>query len=121
MASTSEQTEQVLQHHLQAFDQGDVDAILSDYAPDAVLLTPKGPKQGYEQIRPVLEWLLANILTPDSQFQMIQQLVEDEIAYIVWAAESPLYRVPLATDTYLVREGKIVVQTFTAKVEEKRS
>ncbi len=36
MASISEQTEQVLQHHLQAFDQGDVDAILSDYAPDAV-------------------------------------------------------------------------------------
>lgn len=119
MASTSEQTEQVLEHHLHAFDSGDVDAILSDYAPDAVLLTPEGPKQGHEQIRPVLEWLLNNVFVPDCHFQMIQQLVEGEIAYIVWAAESPEYRVPLASDTYLVRGGKIILQTFVAKVEKK--
>ena len=89
MPSTSEQTEQVLKHHLEAFDQADMDAVMSDYTQDAVLLTPKGPKQGHAEIREVLEWLLANVFTPDSQFMMIQQSVEGEIAFIVWAAESP--------------------------------
>ena len=120
MLSASEETEQVLQHHLQAFDQGDMDGVMSDYAENAVLLTPKGPKQGHAEIREVLEWMARSIFTPDCKFQMIQQLVEDEIAFIVWAAESHQCRIPLATDTFLVRNGKIVIQTFAAKVEEKQ-
>ena len=56
---------------------------------------------------------------PGSSFSMLQQLVEGEIAYIVWSAESQRYRVPLATDTYLIRDGKIVTQTFAAKLEPK--
>jgi len=50
---------------------------------------------------------------------MVQQLVEGEIAYIVWSAESQRYRIPLATDTYVIRDGKIVAQTFAARLEPK--
>jgi ketosteroid isomerase-like protein len=119
MSSSNEQTRQVLEHHMTAVDDGKIDAILSDYAEDAVLLTPKGARRGHAEIRPVLEWLLANIFTKGANFTMIQEAVEGEIAYIVWSAESERYRVPLATDTYLVRDGKIVVQTFAAKPEAK--
>ncbi len=111
-------TEQVLLHHLEAFDKG-VDAILADYAPDCVLLTAKGPLRGHEQIRTVFQWLLDNVFTAGSSFKMIRQLVEGEIAYIVWSAESEKYRIPLASDTYLIRDGKIAIQTFAAKVEPK--
>jgi len=114
----AKQTERVLAHHLEAFESG-VDAILADYAEDAVLLTDKGPLRGRDQIRPIFEWLLADIFTPDSTFTMINQQIEGEIAYIVWSAESPRYRVPLATDTYLIRDSKIVIQTLTAKIEHK--
>jgi hypothetical protein len=38
------------------------------------------------------------------------QAIEGEIAYLTWSAE-PFVR--LATDTLLVRDGKIVAQTFT--------
>ncbi len=117
--SESEQTQRVLAHHLQAFDAGDLDAVLSDYAADAVVLTSDGPRGGHDQIRSLLQWLAENIFTPDCQFRMIQQLVEGPIAYIVWAAESSGYRVPLACDTLLVRDGKIIIQTFAAQVERK--
>ncbi len=112
------ETEKVLAHHLEAFESG-IDAILADYAEDAVLLTDKGALCGRDQIRPIFEWLLADIFTPDSTFTMISQQIEGEIAYIVWSAESPRYRIALATDTYLIRDGKIVIQTFTAKIEPK--
>jgi ketosteroid isomerase-like protein len=117
--SNSEQTRQVLEHHMTAVDAGDIDGILSDYAEDAVLLTSKGARRSHGQIREVFEWLLANVFTPGSTFTMVQQLVEGEIAYIVWSAESERYRIPLATDTYVIRDGKIVAQTFAARLEPK--
>jgi ketosteroid isomerase-like protein len=117
--SASEQTAQVLERHMTAVDSGDIDAILVDYVEDAVLLTSKGARRGHGQIKEVFEWLLANVFTAESSFTMIQQLIEGEIAYIVWSAESQRYCVPLATDTYLIRDGKIVTQTLAAKVEPK--
>ena len=117
-SSIAEQTEKVLLHHLESVESG-IDAILADYADDAVLLTAKGALHGHSQIRPVFEWLIANVFTPASTFTMVKQLVEGEVAYIVWSAESERYRVPFATDTYLIRNGKIVIQTFAAKVEKR--
>ena len=50
---------------------------------------------------------------------MIRQEVEGDIAFIVWSVESKRVRIPLATDTYLVYDGKIAVQTYAAMVERK--
>ena len=38
----TEQTGKILLHHWQAFGAGDVEAIMTDYADDAVLITPEG-------------------------------------------------------------------------------
>jgi ketosteroid isomerase-like protein len=112
-------TEAVLNLHLEAFDSGNVETLLSDYAPDAILLTPTGALHGHTQIRPVLQSLLDDIFQSATQFTMLQQIVEGEVAYIAWSAESTRYRVPLGTDTYLVRNGQIVVQTYAAQMEAK--
>ena len=37
-----------------------------------------------------------------------KQVVEGEIAYILWSGSSPHYKAPLATDTFVMRDGKIV-------------
>jgi hypothetical protein len=106
-------TQEVLDHHLMAFDAGDVDMILSDYAPDAVMMTPEGAVRGHEQIRPVLQRLLDDVFGCCTSFEMIRQVVEGEVAYIAWTAVSHKFEVPLATDTYIIKGGKIVVQTFS--------
>jgi hypothetical protein len=41
------------------------------------------------------------------------------VAYIVWKAESDTFTFHLATDTLVVKEGKIHVQTFAAHMEKK--
>jgi len=46
-------------------------------------------------------------------FELLRRDVEGEVAYIVWKAE---LGVLLATDTFLVRDGKIKVQTFAASL-----
>jgi ketosteroid isomerase-like protein len=115
MASTKD----VLDNHLRAFDQGDLNGVLSDYAPDAVFFTKDGTFIGVDAIRPLFEALIAEFGKPGATFNMKQQLVEGDYAYILWTAETADNLYELATDTVVVREGKIVAQSFTAKVTPK--
>ena len=107
----------VLKHHLAAFDGGDMDAILSDYAKDAVLMTPEGSFRGHSQIKPVFRRLLDDVFSTCSKFTMIRQMVRGNLAYIVWSAESKKVKVTLGTDTYVIQFGKIVAQTFAAEIK----
>jgi ketosteroid isomerase-like protein len=112
MASTKD----VLDHHLKCFDEGDLEGILSDYAPGAVLFTADGPLKGTDAIRPLFQALVAEFGKPGATFRMKQQFVEGECAYILWTAETADNVYEVATDTFVVRDGKIVAQSFTGKV-----
>jgi ketosteroid isomerase-like protein len=115
MASTKD----VLDHHLKAFDQGDLNGVLSDYAPDAIFFTKDGALKGVDAIRPLFEALIAEFGKLGATFKMKQQVVEGDYAYILWTAETADNIYELATDTFVVREGKIVAQSFTGKVTPK--
>jgi hypothetical protein len=106
-------TEAILKHHLQALGEG-IDSIMSDYAEGSVLLTPDGLIVGRDRIQSFFEGVLAN--SPPGLFQaltLIRQDIHGEMAYILWKAE-PF--VPLATDTFVIRDGTIVAQSFAALV-----
>jgi ketosteroid isomerase-like protein len=115
MASTKD----VLDHHLKCFDEGDLNGILSDYAPGAVLFTRDGPLKGTDPIRPLFQAFIAEFEKPGATFRMKQQFVEGDYAYILWSAETADNVYEVATDTFVVRDGKIVAQSFTAKVTPK--
>ena len=104
-------TEATLNHHLQAFGEG-VDAIMQDFTAESVLFTPDGVLQGLEPIRAFFDAFL-NASPPEllNAVSIVRRDVHGEVAYIVWKAE-PF--IPLATDTFVVRGGKIVTQTFAA-------
>ena len=112
-------TEKVLDHHLKAFGDGDIVEILADYTEESVLLTANGPVKGQAALRPVFEAFFAEFAKPGASFEMKQRLIEGEVAYIVWVAETADNVYELATDTFLVRDGKIAVQSFTGKVTPK--
>lgn len=108
----TKKTEVVLSHHLQSVFDENIDAIMSDYVEDSALFLPQGPVQGLSQLRRFFDEFLAN--KPESfaeNFQMIRQDVAGDFAYIVWKSDPSI---PLATDTYVIRDGKIVIQTFAA-------
>jgi ketosteroid isomerase-like protein len=120
LSEIGKRTEETLLKHLQAFGNGDVDAIMTDYDEAAVLIMPDGPLRGRAEIRSGFESLLAD-LPPGSTLEVSKQIVEGEIAYIVWSGESERLKIPFATDTFVVRDGKIVAQTFTPQMEKKTS
>jgi len=113
-------TKDVLDHHLKCFGEGDLKGILSDYARGAVLFTPNGPLKGVDSIRPLFEQLLAEFGKPGATFSMKLQSVEGDYGYILWAAETADNVYELGTDTFVVRDGKIIVQSFAGKITPKR-
>jgi ketosteroid isomerase-like protein len=115
MASTKD----VLAHHLKCFGEGDLKGILSDYAPGAVLFTQDGPLRGADAIRPLFQTMIAEFEKPGAAFSMKQQSVEGDYAYIMWTAETADNLYEMATDTFVVRNGKIVAQSFTGKITPK--
>ena len=111
MNSNSGATESVVRHHLSAFleEQG-LDAILSDYSDDAFLLSEGGAYCNKFAIRGFFEGFIA-ALPPGaiSRFTLRTLRVQADVAYITWDAGVEM---TLGTDTFVVRQGKIVAQTF---------
>lgn len=113
-------TREVLDHHLKCFGDGDLDGILSDYAPMAVLFTPEGPLKGPSAMRPLFQAMFAEFKKPGASFAMKQLSVEGDYAYIFWTAETADNVYEAGSDTFVVREGKIVAQSLAAKLTPKR-
>ena len=112
-------TNAVLGRHLKSFAELDVDGILADYASDAVLFVPTGPLRGPDAMRPLFQGLVAEFAKPGSTFSLQQRWIDGDHAYIVWTAETPDNSYEFATDTFVVRNGKIVAQSFAAKIKAK--
>ena len=113
-------TKEVVDHHLGSFFERDLEGILSDYAPGAVLFTPDGALQGVAAIRPLFEAMVAEFSKPGATFQLKQQTIVGDSAFILWTAETADNVYELGTDTFLVRAGKIVVQSFAGRIVPKR-
>ena len=93
-------TEEVLDHHLECFGRGDLDGILTDYSSTAVMFTPEGPLKGSAAMK--------------------QRAVDGDYAYILWSAETADNVYEMGTDTFVVRNGQIIVHSFAGKIRPKR-
>jgi ketosteroid isomerase-like protein len=109
-------TNDVLDRHLEAFGKGDLAGILADYAPRAVMFTPQGPLEGAAAMRPLFEALIAEFRRPGATFAIEHRHIAGEYAYIVWHGSTAENLYEMATDTFVVRDGRIVAQSFAAKV-----
>ena len=112
-------TQEILDRHLNCFGTGDLDGLMADYAADIVLFTPEGPLHGTEAVRQLFVGLIAEFGQPDTEFEMKLISVEGEYAYILWAAETTSNIYEIGTDTFIIRNDKIVGQSLAAKATPK--
>ena len=112
-------TTDIVDNHLKSFGEGDLNGILSDFASMAILFTPDGALEGVDAIRPLFEGLLAEFAKPGSSFKLKHLSIKGDYAYILWTAETADNSYDMVTDTFVVQDGKIVVQSFAAKILSK--
>ena len=103
-------TQEVFDRHLSHQLQGDLDAILSDYAPDAVVATPDGLGSGHDYIRASYEQVLPLIGSLD----LTSVQVQGEVVYVNFRAHSAGRDDLVGTDTFVIRDGLIRAHTFYA-------
>jgi hypothetical protein len=51
---------------------------------------------------------------------MQRQSIDGDFAYALWSAETADNVYEMATDTHVVRDGKIVAQSFAGQIKPKR-
>lgn len=111
---SSEATQSVLDHHLNAVGENDMQAILEDYSNESIIITPDSTYRGLDQIGSFFEAVLPDFPTEGTELEMDRMFVEDDIAYILWHATTPSLEVSFGTDTFIIENGKIKQQTFAA-------
>jgi hypothetical protein len=114
-------TKDIIDNHIQRFRAGDIEGVLADYAPDAILFTPTGPLRGRSEIKNLFKTLLAEFGKPGASDNVQTAFFEGDYGYIVWNAETADNVYELATDTFVIKNGKIAVQSFAAKIIPKRA
>lgn len=89
---------------------------LVDYAPDAVIINGTGKIiQGHDEIRETFVQVYRDYFPDGTRNITIDELaVHGETAYIRWRSKNAI----MATDTLIVRNGKIAIQTFAGLFRE---
>jgi ketosteroid isomerase-like protein len=102
---------EVFDRHLNHEQEGDLDTILADYAPDAVVATPDGIGSGYDHLRKSYERVLPLISSLDLTSSV---QTKGEVVYVTFRVQRDGRDELVRTDTFVIRDGMIHAHTFYA-------
>lgn len=104
-------TKEVLDRHLELRQKGDLETDLQEnYSEEVVLLTDNSVVHGHDGLRYSADRLAVQL--PESKFKYVSKSVEGEYALLVWKAHSNKKDVHDGADSFVIRDGKIIMQTI---------
>jgi uncharacterized protein (TIGR02246 family) len=113
-------TQTVLDRHMVAFGAGDADALAADYADDAVVINQQAVTVGRDAIRDAFARVFSGPFAPGTyEFVLDLATVEGDLAYITWHATCANFDIAFGTDTFIVKDGQIVAQTYGLNIVQK--
>jgi len=95
-----------------------VDELMEDYTEDSVIFGNMGTFKGLEGVRQCMQGFVDEFKA-DAEFVMGEKIVEGNVAYITWTAETALNSYKFATDTMVILNDKIVSQTIGVLAQKK--
>jgi len=113
----SESTTAVVNHHLEAFGSNNMEELMADYTDESVLMTPDGNFTGLAEIQGLFEQVVPMFPVEGTEFVMDKMVVDNNMAFVVWHAVTPVVEAELATDTFIIKDGKIFRQTFAGLIK----
>ena len=109
--------QEVFAHHGPALGAADIDEIAADFADDAVVITPAGVNRGKDGVREAFRQLFADL--PDAAWDIKNQTYGDDVLLLEWAADAAESRADDGVDTFVFRDGQILVQTVHYTLQRK--
>lgn len=101
------------------FGSGNIEALLAQYTDDATIISPMGVIDTAEGRRGMIEGIIGEFAQPGVTFELISQTAQGDIVQFVWSAVTNANVYDLGVETYVLKDGKAVYQTFAAKVAPK--
>lgn len=112
-------TDAVLDHHLDAFAEQDLEEIMVDYEEDSVVVTNLGVYRGLDGIEELFADLFAEFSQEATTTEADDTIVEGDFAYLPWHGETPDSVYEFCTDTLYIPEETIGFRTFAGDIESK--
>lgn len=104
--------EQVVKHHWEAFSHHDLDAVLADYADDAIFIAANQTVQGKPALRKMFESYFSKAQTSNAPPAFEARITADgDVGYEHWVANAGTPGALEGTDAFVVRHGKILFHT----------
>lgn len=110
MKCSCKKTKKITNHHLESFINGDINEIMKDYSECSIIILRHNEViKGLCDIR----HFFVNVFqtTPFSDLKIISNIIKRNVAYYTYNFKNPDDNVPLASDTLIIKNCKINVQT----------
>jgi len=114
---SEDKTKEVLDHHWTAFKNNDLEETMKDYSEESVLITPNATYSGLEEIRNNFINAFKAFPKDSTTFSLDKSVVVKDVGYILWTSKTPTFTLTYATDTFIIRDGKIVRQTYAGAAQ----
>lgn len=112
-------TRAVVEHHLDALRANDLEDTMADYTEESTIIASGTVFKGIEAIRGVMQGALESLFVPGAyEFPIDSHTVDGEYSVITWRLTCPAGTFPFGTDTFHVRDGKILFQSGALYVPE---
>lgn len=116
-SAMAQTTNEVWTHHIEAWQARSLEAIVSDYNEDSVLILNNQVFKGTNAIKNVFTQLFG--IFDHGQNRIDTPVSPGRIVYITWhftpTGESEFF----GTDTFIIEQGKIAVQTIASPLYDK--
>lgn len=109
---SEDKMKEILDHHWVAFQANDLEATMEDYTEESVLITPDRTFRGLSEIRENFVGAFAVFPKDSSTLVLDKSVVVNDVGYIIWHAKTPAFTLSFGTDTFIIKNGKIVRQTY---------
>ena len=110
--NTEEITREIVDHHWKTFRDNDLEGTLADYTDESVLITPNRIYKGMKEIRENFVSAFDVFPKNATTMQLNKSVVQRDVGYILWEANGPKVKLSFGTDTFVIKNGKIVSQTY---------
>ena len=112
-------TQQVVDHHLEAFIGNDLEEVMADYIEESILVTPDRTYRGLAEIRENFINAYAALPTDSTLVTVSKNMAVKDVGYIIWNADAPKFEFEHCSDSFIIHDGKIIRQTFMGVVTPK--
>ncbi len=89
---------------------------MADYTDESVLITPDKTVSGLTELRDHFANVFKLFPKDSTTLKLDKSVINKDVAYIIWSADAPKIDISYGTDTFIIKDGKIVRQTFAGVV-----